>query len=49
MNAKLKDFSLHFTNKGGGSPNDYPLCALVQTMEHALVYKHSHIVARGTA
>ena len=47
-NAKLKDFYLRFTNRGGSTTDDYQLSALLQTMEHAFLYTHSHIVARGT-
>ena len=44
-NAKLKDFYLRFTNRGGSTTHDYQLPALLQTMEHAILYTHSHIVA----
>ena len=47
-NAKLKDFYLRFTNRGGSTTDDYQLSALLQTMEHAFLYTHSHIVAHGT-
>ena len=47
-NAKLKDFYLPFTNRGGSTTDDYQLSALLQTMEHAFLYTHSHIVADGT-
>ena len=47
-NAKLKDFYLQFTNRGGSTTDDYQLSALLQTMEHAVLYTHSHIVAHGT-
>ena len=47
-NAKLKDFYLRFTNRGGSITDDYQLSALLQTMEHAFLYTHSHIVAHGT-
>ena len=46
-NAKLKDFYLRFTNGGGSTTDDYQLSALLQTMEHAFLYTHSHIVAQG--
>ena len=47
-NAKLKDFYLRFTNRGGSTTVDYQLSALLQTMKHAFLYTHSHIVAHGT-
>ena len=47
-NAKLKDFYLRFTNRGGSTTDDYQLSALLQTMEHAFLCTHSHIVAHGT-
>ena len=47
-NAKLKDFYLRFTNRGGSTTDDYQLSAVLQTMEHAFLYTHSHIVAQGT-
>ena len=47
-NAKLKHFYLRFTNRGGSTTDDYQLSALLQTMEHAFMYTHSHIVAHGT-
>ena len=37
-NAKLKDFYLRFTNRGGSTTDDYQLSALLQTMEHAFMY-----------
>ena len=47
-NPRLKDFYLRFTNRGGSTTEDYHLSALLQTMEHAFLYTHSHIVAHGT-
>ena len=47
-NAKLKDFYLRFTNRGGSTTDDYQLSALLLTMEHAFWYTHSHIEAHGT-
>ena len=47
-NAKLKDFYLRFTNRGGSTTDEKQLSALLQTMEHAFMYTHSHIVAHGT-
>ena len=47
-NAKLKDFYLRFTNRGASTTGDYQLSALLQTMEHVILYTHSHIVAHGT-
>ena len=46
-NARLKDFYLRFTNGGGSTTDDYQLSALLQTMEHAFLYMHSHMVAHG--
>ena len=46
-NAKLKDFYLRFTNRGGSTTDDYLLSALLQTMEHAILYTQFHIVAHG--
>ena len=46
-NAKLKDFHLLFTNRGGSTTDDYLLSVLLQTMKHAFLYTHSHIVAHG--
>ena len=42
-NAKLKDFYLRFTNRGGSTTDDYQLSALLQTMVHAFLYTHCHI------
>ena len=47
-NAELKDFYLRFTNRGGSTTDYYQLSALLQTMEHAFLYTHSHNVAHGT-
>ena len=47
-NDKLKDFYLRFTNRVGSTTDDYQHSALLQTMEHAFLYTHSHIVAHGT-
>ena len=47
-NTKVKDFYLRFTDRGGSTTDDYQLCALLQTLEHAFLYTHSHIVAQGT-
>ena len=47
-NAKLKEFYLRFTNRGGSTADDYQLSALLQTMEHAFLYTHSRIVAHRT-
>ena len=46
-NAKLKDFYLRFTNRGGRNTDDYQLSVLLQSMEHAFLYTHSHIVAHS--
>ena len=47
-NTKLKDFYLQFTDRGGSTTDDYQLSALLQTMEHAFLYTHSHILAHAT-
>ena len=47
-NAKLKDFYLRFANRGGNTTDDYQLSALLQSMEHAFLYTHSHNVAHDT-
>ena len=46
-NAKLKDFYLRCTIRGGSTTDDYQLSALLQTMEHAFLYTHFHIVAHS--
>ena len=47
-NAKPNYFYLRFANRGGSTSDDYQLSAQLQTMEHAFLYTHAHIVAHGT-